>query len=114
MDAEEHKKWTGAGNELILENLLKISERGVQIEVRTPIIPGVNDGEKNLRETVEFLKRIETLTSVRVLAYHSYYGTKYEAIGKTASLIPDTEGNERASADSAAAFFAGEGLTVSK
>ena len=42
-DSAAHRKLTGQGNELILENLRKLSEMKARIEVRMPLVPGCND-----------------------------------------------------------------------
>ena len=41
-DAGAHRRWTGAGNAQILNNLAFLGEQGAQIVLRCPIIPGVN------------------------------------------------------------------------
>ena len=38
-----HKEFTGVSNELILNNLVKLSERKANIAVRIPVIPTVNE-----------------------------------------------------------------------
>lgn len=57
MDEGLHKRWTGAGNGLILENLRRIdaSPYDVEIIARIPLIPGVTDTDGNLSDTVEML-----------------------------------------------------------
>ncbi len=44
LDPELHKEGTGSDNRLILENLEKLIETGKRIIIRTPVIPGYNDG----------------------------------------------------------------------
>ena len=63
MDEGLHKRWTGAGNGLILENLRRIdaSPYDVEIIARIPLIPGVTDTDGNLSDTVEMLSRIKRL-----------------------------------------------------
>ena len=43
MDSEKHKKYTGVPNEKILENLKALSATGAKIDIRIPLIHGVND-----------------------------------------------------------------------
>jgi len=40
MDPVEHKRLTGVSNELILDNLARLAQRGKDIQVRVPLIPG--------------------------------------------------------------------------
>ena len=49
LDGVLHKEGTGVGNELILENLDKLVKTGRSVIVRTPVIPGYNEGEETDR-----------------------------------------------------------------
>ena len=48
MDSIRHREVTGVPNEVILENLRRLSAVGAKCIVRIPLIPGINDDEKNL------------------------------------------------------------------
>lgn len=76
-----HEKFTGKPNGLILDNLRYINKVGVPVEIRIPLVPGVNDGE--IPEIAKILEPMNVITAVRVLAYHGYAGTKYESLGLT-------------------------------
>lgn len=88
MSPEEHRRHTGASNELILENLRWISERGAAIEVRMPIIPGINDSREDVQSAARFLGSLGTIRTVRLLAYHPYAGSKYRHLGRE-NTMPD-------------------------
>lgn len=77
LDPELHKMGTGTGNTLILENLDRLISEGKQIIIRTPVIPGYNDGEE--------LERIKAYCAARnltheLLAYHSIGEIKKAAL----------------------------------
>ena len=91
MDSDEHYKWTGQHNETILENLKKISNHGNEIIVRTPVIPGINDSEDNIRKTAEFLVTVPTVQKYELLAYHKLGINKYKLLGKQYELDDVTE-----------------------
>ena len=78
IDPEVHKNCTGQSNELILENLRYIDAMGKAIEVRIPYVPGHNDGE--IGKIAAFVKTLQNVTAVKVLPYHNYAGSKYEAL----------------------------------
>lgn len=82
IDTEAHRKLTGAGNELILDNIRKISEYGIPITIRTPIIPGFTDGEENIKGIAEFAGSLSTVKEYELLAYHNFGAPKYEALGR--------------------------------
>ena len=60
-DTEEHKRWTGTGNEQIKENIRKLSESGKAFLVRTPLIPGATDSDENIRQISSFLPVLRAL-----------------------------------------------------
>ena len=78
-DGGVHKRCTGQGNDLILENLVWLSERGAAMEIRIPLVPDFN--EKELDGIGGFLSRLRGITKVRLLPYHNFAGAKYEALG---------------------------------
>ncbi len=55
MDSAVHKKYTGIGNERILENIERLTRAGKPLILRIPVIPGVNDAEENMEATADFL-----------------------------------------------------------
>ncbi|HWQ47271.1 MAG TPA: glycyl-radical enzyme activating protein [Longilinea sp.] len=81
MDAELHQRYTGATNELILNNLRILSEHGAAVIVRIPLIPGVNDDEENLHKSGEFLSGLPHPVGVELIGYHEIAQTKYEGLG---------------------------------
>jgi pyruvate formate lyase activating enzyme len=85
MDAATHEKMTGYDNRLILENLDKLSRTDANIIIRMPIIPGVNDSEKNLIDTAEFMKK-RHLREIHLLPYHNFGENKYHMLGKDYDL----------------------------
>ena len=81
MDHVEHKNHTGVSNELIHENLKKIDVCGIPIEVRIPIIPGINDAKENILRSTKFLTEIKNITRVELLPYHNLGKSKYVRLG---------------------------------
>jgi pyruvate formate lyase activating enzyme len=77
MDNDRHLQYTGVANNLILHNLQALSKSGKQIRVRIPLIPGVNDDEKNIRATGSFVASCKGIQGIDILSYHSSARTKY-------------------------------------
>lgn len=89
MDSEQHKKWTGVNNELILENLRFISDNLKPFHIRIPLVDGVNSDDENIEETISFLLSLKRKPDVvGLLPYHNIAQKKYEKLGK----IYDDEG----------------------
>ena len=82
LNAEEHKKYTGVTNHLILENAKRVSKDGIPLILRIPVIPGVNDTPKNLRELAEFANSLPRLSGVHLLPYHRIGASKYPALDR--------------------------------
>ena len=91
-DSDLHQKYTGVGNERILQNLKHLFEKQKQVWIRIPIIPGVNDNEQNIIQTMDFLKPYRP-QKVELLPYHKMGENKYPALGKSvpAFCVPDEE-----------------------
>lgn len=95
MDAEKHRKLTGVSNKLILSNARAVSERGVPIYVRLPLIPGYNDSEENIRATCEFALGLSSLVQFDLLPLHHLGKARYESLDRPypiadIPLIPDS------------------------
>ena len=86
IDPEVHKRITGKDNRLILRNLHQISEFGIPIVVRTPVIPGYTDEEKNISGIAELIRSIPKAEGYELLAYHSLGESKYHALGRKYEL----------------------------
>ena len=63
MDSEKHRRYTGVGNELILENIRRVAETGHNFRIRIPLIEGVNADEENIEATARFLSSLSILYS---------------------------------------------------
>jgi len=86
MDSERHKKYTGVYNEIILENLKKLSSVHHNIFVRFPVIPGINDDYQNIKKMGEFLSSLK-IAQVNILPYHYMGIDKYGRLGRTYKLV---------------------------
>ncbi len=82
MDAETHKRFTGADNRLILENLRKLDRRaadfGTDIYIRCVQIPGMTDTDENLIETCALLRGLTRIREIDLVNYHQFGKKRYE------------------------------------
>lgn len=86
IDTEKHKKYTGSPNEQIISNfkyLLDKSRKDKKFEIiaRTPLIPGINDSDKDIQALNSFYKIINYV-SFKILPYNSGGLQKRKALGK--------------------------------
>jgi len=86
MDSRTHRKYTGASNEQILKNLRKLAESGSSIVISFPIISGINDDDKNVTRTAEFISSLPNILQINLLPYHRAGIEKYKNLGKPYKL----------------------------
>lgn len=72
MDQELHKQWVGQDNTLILDNLRKLDQANDSLEiiVRLPLVPGVNDSSTNLSAVAQFCRSLQKIKEIELLPYH--------------------------------------------
>jgi pyruvate formate lyase activating enzyme len=80
-DPERHRKYTGAGNALILENIGRLHAAGAQIILRCPIIPGVNDRDGHFAGIAALTERYPGLIGAEILPYHRLAASKAGRMG---------------------------------
>ena len=78
-DEDVHIRLTGRSNALILDNLRYLDTLGKKAEIRIPYVPRAN-GEQ-IDKITDFINSLHNITAVRVLAYHNFALSKYEALG---------------------------------
>jgi pyruvate formate lyase activating enzyme len=86
MDRVRHREVTGVPNDVILENLRRLLAAGAQCIVRIPLIPGINDDDRNVAETGEFLAGLPPVQIVELMGFHDIAQAKYEALGRNYAL----------------------------
>ncbi|MDR1933479.1 MAG: glycyl-radical enzyme activating protein [Spirochaetales bacterium] len=82
MDGGLHKKYTGADNALIVDNIHRLSACGVPFIVRTPLVPGITDTEQNISSIAEFLQGLSGLQYYELLNFNPLGASKYKSLGK--------------------------------
>jgi pyruvate formate lyase activating enzyme len=86
MDGKRHRQFTGITNASILDNLKKLSERGQNIVIRLPLIPGINDDEDNLQRLGAFAASLTHPPPVDLLPYHRAGTQKYARLERGVPL----------------------------
>lgn len=84
MDSAKHKEWTNDGTERIHENFSRLVKEfpNLQIIARTPLIPGFNDTEEDVRAMATFVAAHPGV-SYEILPYHRLGTQKYTFLGRT-------------------------------
>ena len=85
MNDEQHKKFTGKSNKIILENLKFLAEQKKQIIIRLPLIPSITDTSENIHDIINFMKD-NKLNEISIEPYHTLGIEKYTEHGLTYEL----------------------------
>lgn len=80
-DPQAHRRFTGVGNEAILENLQKTAALRVPMVVRIPTIVGVNADDDTMERAFTFLRQHCPGAKLELLPYHRYGEAKYDKLG---------------------------------
>lgn len=91
---EKHKKYTGADNRLILDNLKRIFAAGKRVWIRIPVMAGVNDSPEEMQAIRDFLMEGGKPENIELLPYHAMGIPKAKAAGLTPVLF-EPPGAER-------------------
>lgn len=72
MDSEKHRRYTGVGNELILDNIRRVASLGTPFWIRIPLIEGINADDENIEATAQFLSSLSISEALvtHLLPYH--------------------------------------------
>ena len=78
IDREVHTKYIGVDNELILDNLEKLSRDNAKLYIRIPVIKGVNEDDESMQAVIDWLidHHIKAI-QVNLLPYHNTGSSKY-------------------------------------
>lgn len=84
MDSEKHRDYTGVGNRLILQNIIRTVDMGKPLIIRIPLIPGHNDDKSNIHALSRFIieKLNRRVALVQLLPYRPLGLEKYTALGR--------------------------------
>lgn len=96
LDPDKHEQVTGVSNTKILDNFQRLRAEfpEVDVVVRTPVVPGVNDSEDDIRAIAEFVDDAGGASAYELLPYHGFGEPKYTKLGKhypLSHLVPPSE-----------------------
>ena len=78
---EKHITLTGVDNRGILRNLYYLDEAGAKIELRCPLVPGVNDFASDLDEIRKVADRLKHAVKITIEPYHPFGFQKFAELG---------------------------------
>jgi pyruvate formate lyase activating enzyme len=115
IDPEEHLKYTGARNEIILENLEILLRRRYAVRVRAPLLRGINSGESAVKGLCDFLAPYgdsKNFKGIDLLPYHRLGVGKYSQLDMEYRLRGDPVLGD-GELESIESYIRGRGIGVS-
>lgn len=76
-----HKELTGCSNESILSMARYLSDIKKTVWIRRVLLPGINDGEKELCNTRSFVSSLGNVEKIELLPYHTLGLLKWKKLG---------------------------------
>ena len=111
MDDAKHQQYTGVSNVRILSNLQALGAAHDRIWIRVPVIPGINDSERELKGLAHFIAGIPGVRQVNLLSYHRTGLPKARRLGRSSPLA-EVEPPSAESMSRAADIFSSFGLSA--
>ena len=81
-DPENHKKYIGVDNKIILDNLSVLNKINATVILRCPIIPSVNDRKEHFENIARLANQYSCIKSIEFMPYHPLGISKSINIGK--------------------------------
>jgi len=69
-DPDEHYKYTGVSNSMIMSNLRALDSAGKKIILRCPIIPSVNDNSNHFSGIARVANELKNVLEINIEPYH--------------------------------------------
>jgi pyruvate formate lyase activating enzyme len=85
-DPERHRRGTGESNEVVLDNLRRLTQSGKRVIVRRPVIPGYNDDPKSMHDLGRIVQSLGGIEQIDLLPYHRMGQSKYSRLGQQYAL----------------------------
>ncbi len=113
MNSDTHLQWTGVRNEIILDNLIELAQTGTSINVRIPLIEGVNADDENIEASAKFIASLAgEKKQVNLLPYHKIAENKYIKLGRQINLEGMSEPSEKRQKEVSKIFKAYDLVTI--
>lgn len=80
-DNDKFKSFTQGDAELVMDNLIKLTDSETHVIVRIPVIPGFNNSENEMKQMIKFVTSLKNVNEIHFLPYHTYGVEKYKMLG---------------------------------
>lgn len=81
IDNEAHEQLTGHPKRSVSEFAAALNHARVPVWIRHVVVPGITDGEQELKGLGSYMKTLSNIEGLEVLPYHAMGKVKYESLG---------------------------------
>jgi len=85
-NGDEHRKYTGVDNVLIINNLNLLTAMEKQVIIRIPVITGINNFQETIKQFIEIIEKAKRIHEVHLLPFHALADSKYNRLKKENKL----------------------------
>jgi pyruvate formate lyase activating enzyme len=82
VDDDLHLRHTGISNKQILQNLELLVGKNAQLIIRIPLVPGVNDDDRQIDSMINYLTMLPGIQNIDILPFHHFARSKYERFNR--------------------------------
>lgn len=82
LNEENHIRYTGRSGTKTVENLLRLSDRGVPVILRMPLVDGLNNTVEEVERRKKLLNRLHNVERIDCFAVSGHAAGKYRALQK--------------------------------
>jgi len=111
VDDAIHRSLTSASNRMIVEFARHVAFRRIPLWIRHVVVPHYTTSENSARATARFIRSLDSVERVELVAYHEFGRYKWEALGQPYPLADNRPPTDREMAE-VAGVFAAEGIPV--
>jgi pyruvate formate lyase activating enzyme len=83
LDSATHRRFTGKGNERILETLRRLDADGARLVLACPVIPGINDSPEHFAGIAALAESLTHAETIQLEPYHPLGTGKSIRLGQT-------------------------------
>lgn len=80
-DKDKFRTYILGDAELVMNNLIKLTDTDAYVIVRIPVIPGFNHTENEMKQMIEFVSSLKDVNEIHFLPYHTFGVGKYKSLG---------------------------------
>ena len=106
-----HKKFTSVSNKVIQRNLVWLSELGIKINIRIPLIPGIVDTKENIKNIGQFISTLRNINKIELLPFNKIGENKYKRMSRK-NLLPKLSSHSKHELDQLKNIFLSCGVNV--